>query len=141
MSIEDKMTIDERRKYLRKMQKRYQQANRSERQQLLDEMVTVTELHRKSLIRLMNGRIQRRARSRNRGSIYGPEVTAALAIIWESLDFICAERLTPNLVWAARHLEDHGELRTSGQLQEKLSQISVSTVRRRLKGMRRDRPR
>ena len=51
----DKMTIDERRKYLRRMKKRYEQAGRKERGRLLDEMGAVTELHRKSLIRLMNG--------------------------------------------------------------------------------------
>jgi hypothetical protein len=50
MSIEDKMTIDERRKYLRKMKESYRRANRKERGQLLDEMETVTELHRKSLV-------------------------------------------------------------------------------------------
>lgn len=33
MSTEDKMTIDERRKYLRKMRQRYMQANRKERGQ------------------------------------------------------------------------------------------------------------
>jgi hypothetical protein len=31
MSVEDKMTIDERRKYLKKMQERYLQADRKER--------------------------------------------------------------------------------------------------------------
>jgi hypothetical protein len=53
MSIEDRMTIDERRKYLNRMQERYLQADRKERGRLLDEMEAVTELHRKSLIRLM----------------------------------------------------------------------------------------
>jgi len=38
MSIEDKMTIDERRKYIRKMQERYLQANHKERGQLLDDV-------------------------------------------------------------------------------------------------------
>jgi ATP-dependent DNA ligase len=60
MSNEDKMTIDERRKYLRKMKKRYVQATtRREKGQLLDEMEAVTELHRKSLTRLMNGSLER----------------------------------------------------------------------------------
>jgi len=45
MSTEDKMTIDERRKYLRKMKKHYVQAGREERGRLLDEMEAVTELH------------------------------------------------------------------------------------------------
>ena len=38
MSIGDRMTIDERRKYLRIMQQRYLQANRKERGQLLDDL-------------------------------------------------------------------------------------------------------
>jgi len=46
MSTEDKMNIDERRKYLRRMKRRYVQADRKERGRLLDEMEAVTELHR-----------------------------------------------------------------------------------------------
>lgn len=78
MSIEDKMTIDERRKYLRMMQKRYAQADRKERGRLLDEMHSVTELDRKTLIRLMNGNLRRQPRNRQRGRTYGPEVDDAL---------------------------------------------------------------
>jgi len=99
MSTEDQMTIDERYKYLRRMQKRYKKASRQERQALLDEMETVTELHRKSLIRLMRGPIKRRPRKKQRGRVYGIEVDDALRVIAESTDYICAERLQPNLVW------------------------------------------
>jgi len=52
MSTEEKMTIDERRKYLCKMRKRYVKATQTEKGLLLNEMQAVTELHRKSLIRL-----------------------------------------------------------------------------------------
>lgn len=45
MSTEDKMTIDERRKYPRRMKRRYVQASRKEQGRLLDEMEAVTELH------------------------------------------------------------------------------------------------
>jgi hypothetical protein len=62
MSVEDRMTIDEGRKYLRKMQERYPQADRKKRGELLDEMEVVTELHRKGLIRLMKGNLRRRPR-------------------------------------------------------------------------------
>lgn len=56
MSPEEYITIDERRKYLHKMRIRYWQAqSRGARSQLLDEMQAVTELHRKSLIRPING--------------------------------------------------------------------------------------
>jgi len=98
MSADDKMTIDERRKYLRKMQKRYRQAPRQERTQLLDEMQTMTELQRKSLLRLMHSDLARKPRRKQRGCTYGGEVDDALRIIAESLDYLCAERLQPNLV-------------------------------------------
>jgi len=51
------MTVDERRKYLRRMRRRYGKASRKEEKQLLDEMEVVTGQHRKSLLRsyLKNG--------------------------------------------------------------------------------------
>ena len=62
--IEDKVTIDERPKYLRMMQKRYAQADPKERGRLLDEMHSVGEPDRKALIRLMNGNLRRQPRNR-----------------------------------------------------------------------------
>lgn len=141
MSAEDYMTIDKRYKYLRRMQKRYKKANRQERQALLDEMKTVTELHRKSLIRLMRGPIKRRQRKKQRGRSHGFEVDDALRVIAESTDYLCAERLQPNLVWLAKHLAAHGELRVTPALLSQLAQISVSTVQRRLAHIRQDEPR
>lgn len=138
MSADDKMTIDERRKYLRKMQDRYRQASRQERTRLLDEMQSVTELHRKSLLRLMSGGLTRKSRRKQRGRIYGRGVDDTLCIIAESLDYLCAERLQPNLVWTAELLAQHGELEVSPALLAQLSQISVSTIRRRLQHIRQD---
>jgi hypothetical protein len=141
MSTDDKMTINERWKYLRRMQKRYLKANRSERSRLLSEMEAVTEQHRKSLIRRMGSDLKRRPRQRQRDRTYGAEVDDALRVIHESRDYICAERLTPELVWMAKHLARHGELRTSDDLLEKLGRISVSTVRRILARIHQDEPR
>ena len=141
MSTEDKMTIDERRKYLRRVKTRYEQAGRKERGRLLDEMEAVTELHRKSLIRLMNGSLERKPRRRQRSRTYGPEVDDALRVISESLDHICAERITPNLAWMATHLNAHGELMISPLLLEQLGSISVSTVGRILTRVTQDEPR
>jgi hypothetical protein len=138
MSTEEEMTINERRKYLRKMQARYRTAGRKARGQLLDEMELVTGLHRKSLIRLMSGSLARKERQRQRGKVYGADVDAALRVIDESLDYICAERLTPALVETAKRLARHGELKTDEALFATLGQISVSTVKRRLAMLRTD---
>ena len=80
MSIEDQMTVDERRKYLSKMQKRYEKASRRERGGLLDEMEAVLGQHRKSLIRHMNGSLERKVRRRQRSRTYGPDVDDALRV-------------------------------------------------------------
>jgi hypothetical protein len=131
------MSINERRKYLRIQQKRYTAADRSMRSQLLDEMEAVTHLDRKSLIRLMASDLERKPRSRQRGRSYGLEVEQAVRVIAKSTDFICAERLTSNLVWLAQLLADHREIATSPALLEKLESISESTLRRILTDARR----
>jgi hypothetical protein len=141
MSIDDEMTIDERRKYLRKRQKQYAKADRIEKGKLLDEMEQVTGLHRKYLIQLLGGDLKRKPRRKQRGSVYGPEVDDALRVIDESYDFICAERLAPNLVEMAKHLGRHSELEASDRLLGKLEQISISTVGRILERIRQDMPR
>lgn len=53
MPVEEAMTVDERRKYLGLMKGRYEAADWQERGRLLDEMNEVTDMHRKSLIRLL----------------------------------------------------------------------------------------
>jgi hypothetical protein len=141
MSHEDEMSIDERRKYLHKMQQRYRDGSRGEKGMLLDEMAAVTGLHRKSLIRLMNNHLARKRRCRQRGKTYGAEVDDALRVIAESHDEICAERLQPSLVTMAEQLARHGELATTETLLDQLGRISISSVQRRLRRLRQDRPR
>jgi len=132
------MDIDERRKYLDKVQPRYQKANRAQKGMLLDEMVAVTGLHRKTLTRHMHSRLDRKKRCRERGKSYGPEVDDALRVIAKAHDDICAERLQPNLVPMAEQLARHGELVVSEALLDQLGRISVSTVQRRLSRLHQD---
>jgi hypothetical protein len=141
MSDTEKMNIDERRKYLRMMKKRYVKAGRKAKGRLLDEMEAVTDLDRKTLIRLMKSNLTRKPRSRERGTIYGAQVDDALRVIYESSDYICAERLTPTLAWMASHLAKHGELEVTPSLLVQLEKISISTVQRRLSRIRQDQPR
>jgi len=84
MSTEGKMTVDERRKYLRRMKQRHLQADRREKGRLLDEMQIVTELHRKSLIRLLKGTLETSAspgrelgRTLSRAAQAPPQATTA----------------------------------------------------------------
>ena len=141
MSDDEQMSIDERYKYLRKMQQRYRKAEREERGKLLDEMEVVTGLHRKSLVRLMGQEIKREARQAQRGKSYGTELKAVVKIVAESLDWVCAERVQPALLETAEQLERHGELTLTSEIRQQLERVSVSTVRRLLADVPRDRPR
>lgn len=133
---DDIMTITERRKYLTKMQARYRQATQQERSRLLTGMEAVTSMHRKSLIRLMGQRsLHRTSRRGQRGTVYGPDIRHVVRVVWESLDCICAERLTPQLLATAQHLAHFDELRLTPEGERLLAQISESTVARLLVGL------
>lgn len=133
MTTDEAMTITERRKYLTKMHARYRGATRQQRSQLLTEMEAITGMHRKSLTRLMiQASVRRVPRSTQRGATYGPDVRHVVRVVWESLDCICAERLTPQLLPTARHLARFEELTLTPAVETLLAQISEATVRRML---------
>jgi hypothetical protein len=140
MSETEKMNVNERRKYIHKMWKRYREAGKNEKGRLLDEIEAVTGLHRKSILRIINGRLSRQKRVRQRGREYGIEVSDAVRVIARSLDYPCAERLQPNLVWMAEHLQKHGSLLCTAETQQKLAAISVSTLKRLLRRVGRSEP-
>ncbi len=142
MTTEEAMTITERRKYLTKMQARYRGAAHQERSRLLTEMEAITGMHRKSLLRLMaQSSLRRVPRSTQRGATYGPTVRHVVWVVWESLDCICAERLTPQLLTTAQHLAHCGELTLTPEVATLLAQMSESTVTRMLAGLPRALPR
>ena len=142
MQDDTPMTITERRKYLGLMRGRYLLADRSARGQLLFEMEAVTSLHRKSLLRLLHSSdLARRPRTKQRGKTYGHRVDDAIRLIWESLDYICAERLTPALLPTAQLLAQHGELLLTDELLAQLGTISIASVQRRLSRFTLDTPR
>lgn len=136
------MTIRERYQYLGRMSPRYYRADRATRGHLLDEMAVMTGLHRKSLLRLLApGGLTRERRTRERGCVYDTPVDDVMRVVWETLDFVCAERLTPALVPTAQRLAAHGELLLAPAVEAQLGQISISTVQRRLGRFGQDTPR
>jgi hypothetical protein len=137
MLTEDDMAVNERRKYLKRMQVRYAAAKRAERGSLLTEMQQVTGLHRKSLTRLMHARsLERKPRVKQRARSYGLATEQVIVRVWESRDYICAERLTPGLLPMAQHLARFESLGLTSQVQEQLATISRATVARILRKYR-----
>ena len=68
MATDEKMNVQERRKYLRIMQASYLRADRAGRGLLLDMMETAAGLNRKTLTRLMQADLKRRPRQRQRST-------------------------------------------------------------------------
>ncbi len=60
------------------------------------------------------------------------EVEQVVLTVWASLDYICAERLTPDAGGDAQHLAGFGVLPLSAEVEAQLGQISEATVTRLL---------
>ena len=142
MPDDEKMSINERRKYLKLVAPRYAKARRKERSQLLTEMGEVTGMHRKSLIRLMNmpslDRAPKKPRLRRRR--YGSAVADVVRVVWESLDYVCAERLAPVLHDTAQQLAKWEEMVLTSEVEMALGTISRATVQRLLERFQQDTP-
>lgn len=137
-----KRPYDERRKYLAKMTPRYIRARKQEQSRLLNEMEAVTGLHRKSVLRLLHAHSLERHPTRvGRGRTYSVATEEVIRVVWESLDYVCAERLTPVLPHTARHLAGFGELCLSPDVEDQLGVISRATVGRIVRRLRQDTPR
>ena len=137
MPTEDEMTVNERRKYLKRMKPLYLKAKKAERSRLLTEMEQVSGLHRKSLSRLLHAAsLERQKQQKPRKPNYGAEVEEVILQVWERLDYICAERLTPVLPTMAQHLARFATVKLTGEIEEQLQTISRATVSRILRRSR-----
>lgn len=105
-------------------------------------MGAVTELHRKSLLRLMHMPSLERAPKgpRFRRRRYGADVADVVRVVWESLDYVCAERLTPVLLSTAQQLALWEELVLTPEAEAALHTISRATVQRLLQRFQQDTP-
>src|SRR5712692_2183313 len=121
MPTEDEMSLNERRKYVKRMKVRYLKASRRERSQLLSEMEQMTGMLSLSLTRLLHAAsLERQKRKTARQRSYGAEVEEVIVQIWESLDYICAERLTPVLPTMAQHLARFAVVKLTEAIEEQL---------------------
>jgi hypothetical protein len=127
------MNVNDRRKYLQVRKRGYQQAGRADRSRMLSEMEQETGLHRKSLLRLLHApSLARQKRTTPRPRAYGSAVEQVILLVWESLDSVCAERLTPVLLPTAQHLARFGSVRLTAEIEQQLGQISEATITRLL---------
>ena len=128
------MTRASLREYAAVQRLRYLQATRSEKRQLLDEVVAVTGIHRKAAIRLL----RRAPRPRptpgpgGRPREYGPVVATAAAVLWQASGRIGAHRLHPFVPELLDRLLQCGELSVPPMVDKRLRLASRATLARML---------
>lgn len=128
------MSKQSRREYLNNMRQRYRKAvSRTEKTNIIDEVVTLLAYHRKHAITVLNQApvSLKPPRKRSRLLQY-VEALPVIELVWEALDYPCAERLHPVLLSTARLLVKHNELCLTTEISQQLVQISRATLARRL---------
>lgn len=111
----------------------YQRGSKPEKGRILDVVAAVTGLHRKAVIRRFGARARGRPRSRGgRPSVFGPDVTAALADLWELAGEICAERLHPQIGEYVRVLQATNDWPHRDDTTGKLLTLSLGTAKDRV---------
>jgi hypothetical protein len=117
------------REYAAVQRERYLAATRAEKGTLLDEVVTVTGLHRKAAIRLLR-RPPRAPTARSRAgrpAVYGSAVAQALEVLWQATGGIGPQRLHPFVPELLERLVRDGELRLAPEVDQLVRQVSPAT--------------
>jgi hypothetical protein len=114
------------------LQKRYAQASKKERGQMLDEFVKTTGYHRKHGTEILSGRFHRKARpwARHRARYYTDADRQALWQVAEWFDQIGSKRLRTGLDVELARLQGQGHLRVSEQTYQHLHEMSAATMDR-----------
>ncbi len=128
------MTRASLREYAAVQRERYLRATRSEKRQLLDEVVTVAGIHRKAAIRLLRraARAPTAPSRAGRPRRYGPAVAAAAEVLWQASGRIGAHRLHPFVPELLERLLRFGELAVTPDIEKLVRQVSRPTLARLL---------
>ena len=114
----------------------YLSADRARKGEILDHVTAVTKMVRKSAIRKFRAKQMAgpgKEKKRGRKIYYGPDVTAALKMIWEAANEPCGELLHPmireyvTIFQRDQMWKEHSDVAT-----KKLFEMSEHTVRRRV---------
>jgi len=117
--------------------RRYAGADRHERGRILDELTSLTGLHRKHVARLLRGGgAGKRHNARPERRIYDDAVRESLIVIWEASDRVCGKRLRPLMPMLVEAMERHGHLQLAAEVRSGLLSMSAATIDRALRDVR-----
>ena len=118
------------REYAAKQRERYRHATRAEKRHLLTEVVAVTGMHRKAVIRLLRRapRLRPTPGPGGRPRQYGPAIARAATVLWQASGRIGAHRLHPFVPELLDRLVQGGELTVPPSVDKGLRQASRATL-------------
>ena len=127
------MTAPARRELVEALRLRYAAATREEKKRILSEFSSVSGLHRKSAIRVLNAEVELESpKRRGRPRLYEQAVQQALVTLWEASDRVCSKRLKSLLPVLIAALEKHGHLALDPKVRTQLLALSAATMDRLL---------
>jgi hypothetical protein len=130
------MSIKSRREYLGRIKPRYLKASKEEKSIILDEYCLATGLARKYVIRILSAKVSEKDKvnhvRKKREPVYDTSVVVKLKELWRLMDYPCGLRMKSMMVEWLNKLKSFGEIILPEEMENKLIQISASTIDRRL---------
>lgn len=130
------MTMATKQEILKEKLEEYLKADKAGKGKVLDQIIGVTRMNRKAIIRRLN-KLQMRdgpmVNHRGRPEVYDMRVTVALKELWEVSNEICAERLHGQAAELVRALKRDKMWEHSDQTTELLLAMSLGTMKNRIK--------
>ncbi|PTD93550.1 transposase [archaeon SCG-AAA382B04] len=122
----------------RKLRKKYEQASKTQKGEIIDWLVELAGYNRKYAATLLrNGQKKKKSSKpkprKGRPPTYDEDVFLALRRIWFMEGCICGKRLAPFLEELVPVLKRYGEIDVTDEVEKKLADISAATVDRLLK--------
>lgn len=128
------MDTSSKQQYMQTLREKYFKATKKEKGAILDEYCKNTGEDRKHAIKKFNYKvkIKKPHERKRRKEVYGGAVRAVLVELWEIFDKPCGQRLKPLIETEAEKLRELKEIKCSNEIIQKLKNISISTIDRKL---------
>lgn len=136
--VTKQMSIQSRKEYLGRQKTRYLKADKAAKSIMLNEFCQNTGYNKKYAIRILAADHSYKPKIINRKVhyVYTNEDIYWLKKVWEIMDYSCGQRLAPQMPEIISKLIRFKELKMPIATQEKLKQITSSTIDTRLKNYR-----
>lgn len=127
------MDINAKQQYMDTLRERYLRGTKKEKGEILDEFCTNTGQERKYVIKKLRYKVKLKVNRKKKEEIYDGEVKSVLVDIWNIFDYPCGARLKTILRDEVKRLKELKEISCSDIVEEKLKNIGIATIDRKLK--------